>query len=931
MESGTPTFLFTDLEASTRRWEAHPEAMSPALARHDALLQGAVAGHGGTVFKHTGDGFCAVFPDARAALTAAVAGQQSIAAAEWGEVGPLRVRMALHSGTAEHRDGDWFGPALNRTARLLATAHGAQVVVSLATAELTRDVLPPKVELVDLGEHRLADLARTERVFQLSHPDLEAEFPPLRSLPRYRHNLPAPANPFVGREQELAEVGALLGSARLLTLAGIGGTGKTRLALAAGTAAAAGPSFPDGVFLVEFAALSDPSLVIAQSLAALGVLADSPDADGGGADHLCRYLAPRRLLLVLDNCEHLLDAVAALAQAVVERCPDVTVLTTSREPLGLPAEQVWRVPPLSPPDAVALLGERAQAADPGFRVDQGNAEALARIAHRLDGLPLALELAAARLRVLSSEQVAERLDDRFRLLTGGARTALPRHRTLRAAIDWSWDMLGPGERAVLRRLAVCAGTFNLEAAEAIAADDSTPGVTPGPGTLGATPGPGEVAADDVLDLISDLADKSLVAVEPVALQPGPGEARYRLSETVRHYAADRLAEAGEAVATRDRHRDFFVAVGRRESSRPYSRSASWFGRLAADRDNFRAALEWCFASGATLSALRLAGAIGELWIGEGRLDEANTWLERALAEASDAPLRTRGRVLCELAYVREERGELDAALAALGEASALFDAVSDPEGRLRVAMMKSIVVLKQGDIETAERLSHEGLSLAESLGTASGTAWCRFGLGWAALARGDREAAIANFEAAIAGFRTTGSWDLTPAALAALAPLVAAGGDVARANALIDEALTMARPSGRIHLVMALTRAAEVGVVLGDWQRVAAALSESLGLLSDIGGRAWVVESLQLAALVAIDRGRPGPAARLLGAGDQIRGPIGDRDPVRGVVGAEIDRARQEAAKALGSDAFAGETGRGGAMSPEAALAYALDQITAEG
>ena len=435
----------------------------------------------------------------------------------------------------------------------------------------------------------------------------------------------------------------------------------------------------------------------------------------------------------------------------------------------------------------------------------------------------------------------------------------------------------------------------------------------------------------MLDLIGDLVDKSLVAVEPVAVQPGPGEARYRLSETVRHYAADRLAEAGEAVATRHRHRDFFVAVGRRESSRPYSRSASWIGRLAADHDNFRAALEWCFASGATLSALRLAGAIGELWIGEGRLDEANTWLERALAEASDAPLRTRARVLCELAYVREERGELAAALAALGEASALFDAVSDPEGRLRVAMMKSIVVLKQGDVEVAELLNHEGLSLAESLGTGRGTAWCRFGLGWAVLARGDREAAIANFEAAIAGFRTTGSWDLTPAALAALAPLVAAGGDVARANALLGEALAMARPTGRIHLVMVLTRTAELGVVLGDWPRVAAALSESLGLLSDIGGRAWVAESLELAALVAGGRGKPGPAARLFGAGDRIRGPIGDRDPVRGVVGGEIDRARLEAARALGSDAFAGEAGRGAAMSPEAALAYALEQITAGG
>ncbi|MGH9035381.1 MAG: tetratricopeptide repeat protein [Acidimicrobiia bacterium] len=444
------------------------------------------------------------------------------------------------------------------------------------------------------------------------------------------------------------------------------------------------------------------------------------------------------------------------------------------------------------------------------------------------------------------------------------------------------------------------------------------------GTSAATPCPGNVAAADMLDLISDLADKSLLAVEA-----GPGEARYRLSETVRHYAADRLAEAGEAVTARDRHRDFFVGLGRRESSSPYSRSASWYGRLAADIDNFRAALEWCFASGATLSALRLAGAVGDLWIGEGRLDEASAWLERALAEAPDAPLRTRGRVLCELAYVRQERGELAGARAVLEEASALFDAVSDREGRMRVVMMDSLIVLQQGNFETAERLSHEGIALAESLGTPSGTAWCRFGLGWVSLARGDREAAIANFEAAIAGFRATGSWDLTPASLAALAPLVAAGGDVARANALIDEALTMARPSGRIHLVMALTRVAEVGAVLGDWRRVTDALSESLALLSDIGGRSWVADSLELAALVAVQRGKPGPAARLLGAADRVRAPISAVDPVR-LIRAEIDQARHEAARALGSEAFAGETSRGEVMSPEAALAYALDQVATE-
>ena len=297
---GTFTFLFTDLEASSRRWEEHPVAMSAALARHDELLQAAIQTHGGTVFKHTGDGFCAVFATAPAAIAAALGAQQAVAGEEWGEVGSLRVRMALHSGTAEHRAGDWFGPSLNRTARLLATAHGGQVVISLATEELARDALPPKAEVMDLGEHPLADLARPERVFQLLHPDLRQDFPPLRSARVHRNNLPVAGTPFVGRGLELTEVVQLLQHTRLLTLTGVGGAGKTRLALAAG--AAAQDSFPDGVFLVELAAVSDPALVISQCSAVLGVIADRADDDGGGLDRLCRYLSGRRLLLILDNC-----------------------------------------------------------------------------------------------------------------------------------------------------------------------------------------------------------------------------------------------------------------------------------------------------------------------------------------------------------------------------------------------------------------------------------------------------------------------------------------------------------------------------------------------------------------------------------------------------------------------------------------------------
>jgi predicted ATPase/class 3 adenylate cyclase len=565
LPTGTVTFLFTDIEGSTQLWEQHPDAMRLALARHDASLTAAIQSNHGHVFKTVGDAFCAAFAMAPDAIDAALAAQRHLHALQPSAVPSaaglaLKVRIALHTGAAKVRGGDYFGPALNRVARLLAIAHGGQVLLSGATQELVQDDLPPGSSLRDLGRHRLRDLQRPEQVYQLFAPDLPAHFPPLRSLEAFRHNLPVQLTSFIGRKREMAEVKRLLAESRLLTLTGSGGCGKTRLALQ--VAADLLEEFPEGVWLVELAPLADPGLV-PQAVASVLGLREEPGRSLTAT--LTDALRARSLLLVLDNCEHLLSACAQLVESLLHACPQLRVLASSREGLGIGGEQTYPVPSLSLPDpqrlpaldelqeyeAVRLFAERAGLSQPRFAVTAANAPSVVQVCRRLDGIPLAIELAAARMKALPVEKIAERLDDCFRLLTGGSRTALPRQQTLRALIDWSYNLLSEPERTLLRRVSVFAGGWTLEAAEAVCAGEAEcAGAPPGP-----LPG---IKAWEVIDLLTSLVEKSLVMYEEQG-----GEARYRLLETVRQYARDRLLETGEAAAVRGRHRDWCLALAER--------------------------------------------------------------------------------------------------------------------------------------------------------------------------------------------------------------------------------------------------------------------------------------------------------------------------------------------------------------------------------
>ncbi|HMA35909.1 MAG TPA: adenylate/guanylate cyclase domain-containing protein, partial [Chloroflexia bacterium] len=475
---GVVTLLFAEIEGGTRLWETQPVAMQAGHARYIAVLQAAIAAHRGDLFKTAGDVVYAAFPTAPAGLAAALAAQRALQATAWDPQALLQVRIALHTGAVEQRAGDYFGPPLNRVARILAAGHGGQVLLSRATADLVRADLPPGVRLRHLGEQRLKDLIRPEHLFQLVAAGLPATFPPLRSLEAFAHNLPIQLTSFIGRDREMVDVARRLVSNRLLTLVGTGGTGKTRLSLQ--VAAELLDLFPDGVWLVELAPLTDAALLPYTVAAVLSVREEPGQPLPTTLTHALRA---KDLLLVLDNCEHLLAACAALARSLLESCPTLRILASSREPLGVGGETLFRVPSLGvPPDladpailaqseAVRLFVDRATAVQSTFRLTAANAPAVVQICRRLDGIPLALELAAARVKVLTVDQIAARLDDRFRLLTGGSRTALPRQQTLRALVDWSWDLLTAPEQALLRRLAVFAGGWTEAAAAAVGRDE----------------------------------------------------------------------------------------------------------------------------------------------------------------------------------------------------------------------------------------------------------------------------------------------------------------------------------------------------------------------------------------------------------------------------------------------------------------------------
>jgi predicted ATPase/class 3 adenylate cyclase len=841
---GTVTFLFTDIGDSTRLWLSNRAAMSEALARHDALIERVVAEHAGHLVRPRGEGDSrfVVFPRPSDAAAAACAMQMQFAAEPWLLSEPLRVRMAVHTGEADLRNGDYYGPAVNHCARLRQLAHPGQILVSALAADLIRESLSSSLTLCDLGPHQLRDLAQPEHIWQLLHPGLQTDFPALRHPSPHPHNLPNQPGAFVGRDQAIEELRAGIRTAGLLTLVGPGGIGKTRLAIR--VASESVDEYPDGIWLVRLESVADPRMVIPALASALNVR-ERPGSPL--QESVTDWIASHRILLLLDNCEHQVEPCAEIAAALLEACPHLHILATSRERLGIPGERAWPIRPLVAPlpvddavlervarfEAVQLFVDRAASVYPGFTLTRENAPAVAELCRRLDGIPLALELAAARVTLLSPEQMSERLDHALQLLTTGHRTAPPRHRTLEATIAWSYRLLTGAEQHVLESLAVFAGGWTLEAAEAICAD-------------------ARVRVSEVLDLLGQLVDKSLVVAEPRLA----GVARYRFLDTVRQFARDRLHHRDDLDEVHRRHAMYYVNVARvADPERLHTYTGASLELLEQEHDNLRAALRWSLTVYEHDIALELGRAMAQFWYIR-HPHEGSAWLaELRTATSSSVPSSVRVDLLIrggelyraqaayELAAVYYDealetarkvmytRG-VAAALDGLGSlaaqtgqpdearayyAAALAEAKDLPYETAATAIDLGDLAIAAGDLAAAEDYYRRSGCIQRDMHNEHGLAICLARLGAVALERDDIEAANEYFEQSVAIRVELGGRQFASIALLGLSQVALAWGDLARAAELARECTLAFRDLGRDRdLTRALDQRAAVAAASGD-------------------------------------------------------------------------------------------------------------------
>jgi predicted ATPase/class 3 adenylate cyclase len=866
LPTGTVTFLFTDIEGSTRILQALGERWPSVLGDHNRLLRQAIRGEGGIELRTEGDAFFAVFTDAGAAAAAVTAAQRALFAHEWPADTPIRVRMGLHTGQGAVGEDDYVGLDVHRAARIAAAGHGGQILVSASTAELVRDTLPDGVALHDLGSYRLKDLARPERVSQLTIADLPTDFPPIRSL-EPPTNLPTERTTFVGRSEEVRRIRELLGDAKVVTLTGAGGSGKTRLALHVSRSLIG--RYPDGVFLVELGPITDPRLVVAAIADAVGARAEGQRALH---DTLRDHVRHREMLLVLDNFEHILEA-APVAADLLDAAPRLRIIVTSREPLHLRGEHEVAVPPLALPDpdassevaerseAVALFIHRARAVDPSFRVT--DAGAVAELCRRLDGLPLAIELAASRTKMLTPGAILERLERRLDLLTGGPADAPARQQTLREAIAWSHDLLDAEERALFRRLSVFAGGWTVDAAERVADPDR--GLSP-----------------DLLALLGSLLDKSLIVRASIM----EDESRFTMLETIRAFGFEELQSSEEAVPTRDRHAAFFLALA--EAAEPHLRREDqkrWLDRLETEHDNIRAALRWAIDSEDAPTALRLAGAVWRFWHLHSHLADGRRWAEEALALPGAAG-RTAERI----------RG-----LTALGG-----------------------IAYWQQDVPTFRRAYEEAMAIAEELGDGAEVAEQTYNLAFASALEGDFPGMLALVHQSRSMFEELGNLRGVADCDWILGIAARLGGDLEQSRALGEQSLRVHREVGdRFGGTVALYALGRTAMEQGDLDVAEACFREALANDAEIGNRTGMCVILDNLADKARIDGDHVRALRLGGASEAMKEATGAQAPPQLL---DLPDLREEARGTLSEEAIGAAWEEGRAMSIEQLVAYARQE-----
>lgn len=905
--AGTVTLVFTDIEGSTSLLQALGDRYPAVLAEHHRRIREAFLGHGALERGSAGDGLYFSFPSARAAVLAAIDGQLAIADATWPDGIAVRDRMGLHTGEPQDASEGYVGLDVHRAARVCAAGHGGQILISQATRELIGDELRPPLGVIDLGVHRLRSLDVPLRLYQVTGPGLARDFPPLRTTEAPRNNLKLEVTSFIGRDREIAQATGILEESALLTLTGPGGVGKTRIGLR--LARTLLDRFDDGAWIVECGNLTGPEFVLPSVVSAIGL---TEPAGRSLLAAIVDHLKGKRLLLVLDDCDPVLSECAELAEALVRSCSAVRVVVTSREALGVPGEAILPIASLATPevsetvrpadldgiDACRLFVERARAVLPTFEVTEQNARSVAQLCHRLDGIPLAIELAAARVRTLPVEQISARLDDRFRLLSGGSRAATARHQTLRATIDWSYDLLTDPERAVLRRLSVFAGGASLEAAESVCAGEP-------------------VDPYDVLDLLGRLVEKSLVQAGA-----GSAEARFRLLETVREYARGRLIEAGEGDGTLRHHRDWYAALVEELSSTFFQgpEPVASLRRLDREHDDLRAALEWCLDQpGEGRVGLRIAAGLWRYWEIRGHLTEGRGWLERMLAEAGGEATALRANALTGAGTLAFMQGDFRAASTFHEASLALHREIGDPRSVAYGANNLANTALQLGDHDRARALYEEAIALTRELGDIRGATFGAINLADVATRQGDLGAARELHEEILATIRALGDRWMEAFALDTFARTASRAGDRQAARSLHIEALAILEDLGdRRGVARVLTQLADLALADEETDRARGLYRQSLAIRQELGDMPGLAGAMEgLAGAVALDDAEA--AARLDGAAESLREAI--RAMVPPQAAATHDQHLADLEQRLGTERFEAARRQGRLMTPNEALA----------
>jgi predicted ATPase/class 3 adenylate cyclase len=909
--SGTVHLLFSDIGGSTQLVQRLGEDYIHVLEEHQRILRESFIKWNGYEVSTHGDSFFAVFSRATDAVSAAVEAQQALAGEKWAKGVHLQVRIGIHSGAPMLVNQDYVGVDVHRAARICAAAYPGQVLLSNETRVMVERQLPEAVSLRELGKYRLKDLNEPEHLYQLVIPELPSDFPPLRSLEITPNNLPLQLTSFIGREHEIDEIKSLLRGARLVTLTGAGGTGKTRLAIE--VARQAGEQFPDGVWLIDFVALREPNLILQAIATSLGV---REEPKRSLIQTLTDYLRSKKLLLLFDNCEHLIAASAQVADTVLQTCPRLQILATSREALGITGEHQYYVPTLTvpPPDselvmetlqqseAVRVFLDRAVLVRPAFKLTKANAFSVAQICRRLDGIPLAIELAAARVKGLNTEQIGARLDDRFNLLNTGNRTALQRHQTLRATIDWSYNLLTEKERTLLCRLSVFAGGWTVESATEVCLIIQ----------------PDE---QDVLNLLLNLSDKSLVIVEDQ-----DGETRYRFLETIREYALEKLAESGEERLVKNRHLDFFIHFAE-EAERNYRgrKQLLWFSMMESERVNFRAALDYVLHSNQPEMTLRLAGTAFWLWFFRGPWSEGQLWAEAALAQAPDRRTSAKSKVLMGLGLLQFAQSDHASAYINLEESLSIWKELDEGWWSAFVLGFMGLTIRGQ-DREAAGRCFEESLRLARETNEKWILAFSLWNIGENELYQKNLLEAQRLLDECLELNQSLGDRMLQNEALRALGEISEAKQEYRRAVELYKESLSIVQELHDITNISVLYF--NVGRALqlaGDNEQAANFFRDALLQSQQLGKKSGVLRALAGLGVVAAANGEAERAVHLLTASQSRFTQSGSSFPLNQFASLWLTRHLESAQAQLGEEQFANVALHAQAMTLNEVVKYALD------